>query len=240
MFSSATRSLKLNSVNPIKNSYFYQTTFRTYLGIPSKRRESVFNQNKFNPYYIESKRNDKLKKNPITQAKFEDENYKWETIPSPVKEEGKKLLALLNREELAKLKKSSPNRDPIRLGDKIEVEYYHSISSKKLYKYKGVVVGSKRPNSHTYNFKYLTMVSGSYVLLTYPYYSPMIASIKVVTPSNIHPEIKRSKMFNLSQIKDFGQNLIEIMKGGKKTNLTKKSKQQLKKIESQKENIVIE
>jgi ribosomal protein L19 len=241
MFSTVSKITKINSAKSYLNyNNFYETTFRTYLGITGKRRESVFNQNKFNEYYLESRKQQKAKRNPITQAKFEDDNYKWETIPSAVKENGKQLISILKNEELEKLKKNSSNRDPIRLGDKIEIDYYHSMTSKKIYKYTGVVVGRKRENSHNYSFKFLTMVAESYMLLDYLYYSPMILSIKVVLPSNLNPNIKRKKIHNLRHIKDFGQYLVEILKGGKRTNLSKKAKQEIRKMESEKENIIIE
>jgi ribosomal protein L19 len=243
MFSTLAKT-KITKFNSAKNflnyNNFYETTFRTYLGITGKRRESVFNQNKFNEYYLESRKQHKAKRNPITQAKFEDDDYKWETIPSAVKENGKQLIEILRKEELEKLKKNSPNREPIRLGDKIDVEYYHSITSKKLYKYTGVVVGIKRQNSHNFSFKFLTVVAESYMLLDYLYYSPMIASIKVVLPSSLDKNVKRKKIYNLRHIKDFGQYLVEILKGGKRTNLSKKAKQEIRKIESEKENIILE
>ena len=116
------------------------------------------------------------------------------------------------------------------------MEYYHSITSNKLYKYRGVVLGTKSVNTLYYSFKFLTLVSGSYVLLDYPFHSPMLNSVKVVSRGNL----KKSKMHNIKKLDKFGLRLDEVMKGGKKIHVTKKATRALNKIESQRESIVIE
>lgn len=216
---------------------FYKFKFNNFLNIEKTKKKSVFDQMDFNPYHLYKK--NQRKRN--TQEKFEDENYKWEIIPSPVKEKGKTLMHILNQEERSKMIKIDGGRkEAIRLGDKIEVEYYHSMTSKKLHTYRGVVVSSKRPYSLTYSFKFLTMVAGSHVMLEYPYHSPMLHSVKVVTPSTLKKDNRRRHIYSIRKIKDFGNKLNEVMKGGKKMNLNKSAKKELKKIESQKESIILE
>jgi ribosomal protein L19 len=196
------------------------------------KRTSVFEQTDFNPYHIYPLHNKKKQ----TQGKFLDENYKIPTIPTPVKEEGKHLLHILHKEEMNKMISRGLKKEKVFTGDKVEVEYYHSITSNKLYKYRGVVLGTKNSNSLYYNFKFLTMVSGSYVLLDYPFYSPMLASVKVLNRANL----KKSKMHNIKKLNKFGLRLDEVLKGGKNIHVTKKATKALNKIESQKESIVIE
>ena len=84
------------------------------------------------------------------------------------------------------------------------------------------------------------MIGGNYVMLEYPYYSPMLKTIKVVAESNLRKDDKRNKIFSISKIKNFGDKLNEVMKGGKSTNLNKKVKKELKKEEMNKESIIIE
>jgi ribosomal protein L19 len=237
-----TNSSKIHLLSGFKTSQlisnaFYKFRFNPFLNIQNTKKKSVFDQVDFNPYHIYKK--NQRKRN--TQEKFEDENYKWEIIPSPVKEKGKNLMHVLSQEERNKMIKIDGGRkEAIRLGDKIEVEYYHSMTSKKLHKYRGVVVSSKRPHSLTYSFKFLTMVAGSYVMLEYPYHSPMLHSIKVVNPSTLKKDNRRRHIYSIRKIKDFGNKLNEVIKGGKKMNINKAAKKELKKIESQKESIILE
>jgi ribosomal protein L19 len=200
MFSNLNKSLSIlknsNTMSTLNNFYKFKVN---YLQVLQGKKKSVFDQAHFNPYHI-------YKKNQVRkpQDKFEDETYNWEVLPSPVREKNQELLELVEKEELAKIKKAGLKKDPIRLGDKIEVEYYHSITSGKSYKYRGVVVSLKRPNSLTYAFKFLTMVAGNYVMLEYPYYSPMLLSVKVVTESTMKKSDRRTKIYSVNKIKDFG------------------------------------
>jgi ribosomal protein L19 len=196
------------------------------------KRTSLFQQTDFNPYHINPIHNKKKQ----TQEKFLDENYKIPKIQTPVVEEGKHLLKILQKEEMNKIISNGLKKEKVYTGDKVEVEYYHSISSKRLYKYRGVVLGTKNSNSLYYSFKFLTLVSGSYVLLDYPFYSPMLASVKVLNRANL----KKSKMHNIKKLHKFGLRLDEVLKGGKNIHVTKKATKALNKIESQKESIVIE
>jgi len=198
-----------------------------------QKKNSVFNQSHLNPYHINSRFTPKR----VTKSKFEDENYKWERLPAPIKSRTNELIKLIENEELEIIKKKGLKRDQIRLGDKIEVEYYHSITSKKLYKYRGVVIALKRQNSLSFSFKFLTVVTNSYIILDYPYYSPMLHSVKVISKSNIK---NKTKIHDLKNIKDFGMKLDEVLKGGKKVNVSKRTAINLRKIENSKESIVIE
>lgn len=223
---------KLNS-NTINNFYKFKSNHFDSMNVLKPKKKSIFEQTQMNPYHLPPRK----KTNRVKQDKFSDENYTWERLPSPVKESSKALISVLEKEELAKIKAAGLKKDPINLGDKIEVEYYHSITSKKLYKYKGVVISIKRPNSLSFSFKFLTQVAGSFVMIEYPYYSPMLNSIKVIFRSDVN---RRNKIYNIRKIKDFGDRLDEIMKGGKKVNINKKTTKTLRKIESQKESIIIE
>lgn len=221
-----------NIVSLMLSQTFYKTKFCQIATALKNKRTSVFQQTDFNPYHIYPIHNKKKQ----TQEKFLDDNYKIPTMPVPVKEEGKNLLKILQKEEMNKMIATGLKKEKVFTGDKVEVEYYHSISSNRLYKYRGVVLGTKNSNSLYYGFKFLTMVSGSYVLLDYPFYSPMLASVKVLNRANL----KKSKMHNIKKLHKFGLRLDEVLKGGKNIHVTKKATKALNKIESQKESIVIE
>jgi ribosomal protein L19 len=203
-------------------SLLNKNVVKTYIERKEKRN-SLFEKH-FNPYHIYP-----LGKNTKkTQSKFDDPNYKWERLPAPIKEDGKQLLKLLEKEELKNIKSVGLRRDDITVGDKIEVEYYHSITSKKLYKYKGVVVAVSRQNSLTRTFKFLSQISGTYVVLLYPYWSPMLHSIKLTHKGNFGV---RRKIINVRRLNHFGGKLDEIFKGGRGMNLNKKTRQNIRKLD---------
>ena len=221
-----------NLITAIQKNTFYSIKYNQISIALKNKRTSVFHQTDFNPYHIYPLHNKKKQ----TQEKFLDENYKIPTIPTPVKEEGKHLISILQKEEMNKIVSRGLKKEKVFTGDRVEVEYYHSITSNKLYKYRGVVLGTKNVNSLYYSFKFLSMINGSYVLLDYPFHSPMLASVKILNKGNL----KKSKMHNIKKLNKFGLRLDEVIKGGKSIHITKKATRTLNKMESQKESIVIE
>ena len=224
--------LNKNLISIFANNSFYKSKICQIATALKNKRTSVFQQKDFNPYHIYPFYNKKKQ----TQEKFHDDNYIIPVLPQPVKEEGKNLISILQKEEMNKMISKGLKKEKVFTGDRIEVEYYHSITSNKLYKYRGVVLGTKSVNSLYYSFTFLTLVSGSYVHLDYPFHSPMLHSVKVVSRGNL----KKSKMHNIKKLDKFGLRLDEVMKGGKKIHVTKKATRALNKIESQRESIVIE
>jgi ribosomal protein L19 len=224
--------LKKHLITAINKNTFYTTKFTQIATALKNKRTSVFQQTDFNPYHIYPLHNKKKQ----TQEKFRDENYKIPMIPTPVKEEGKHLISILQKEEMNKMISRGLKKEKVFTGDRVEVEYYHSITNNKLFKYRGVVLGTKNVNNLYYSFKFLSMVNGTYVLLDYPFHSPMLASVKILNKGNL----KKSKMHNINKLNKFGLRLDEVIKGGKNIHVTKKATRALNKMESQKESIVIE
>jgi ribosomal protein L19 len=197
-----------------------------------QKKTNPFWQTGFNPYHIYPRRSNIKTEHDILL----DDNFKLTKIVSPCKEPGKCLISLLQKEEMNKIIGQGIKKEKVSTGDRIEVEYYQSITSGKLNKYKGVVIGTQNKNSLTYSFKFLTQVAGHYLILNYPFYSPVLASVKVIEKTNFI----KSKIHHLKKINEFGLRLSEVIKGGKKVNINKKASQNLRNLERQKEPIVIE
>jgi ribosomal protein L19 len=197
-----------------------------------KNKKSVFEQVGFNPYHIYPWRYNKNK----TQEELNNYDLKANYIPTACKENSKCLISIIETEELKNIKSLAKRKEPVALGDTIEVEYFHSITSQKLYKYRGVVLGVTKRNCFTHTFKFLTVVAGEYVILNYPYFSPMLNSIKVLHKANR----RRTKIFHYHKVNQMGMKLSEMLKGGKHLNVNKKRRLQLRKEERMKESIVTE
>lgn len=218
-------------------SNFIKISQKRFIERPLKKK-SVFQQSDNNPYHIYPiYQNFPNKPKAHHQAKFDDINYEWKALPSPVKEKREALMKLLEKEELNRIKSTGIlKREKLGVGDEIEVEYYHSITKKKLYKYTGVVIGYKRPNSLTYTFRFVSIIANSTVILDYPYWTPMMASLKVIKKGTI----RKRKIFNITNVRRIGTRVDELMKGGRKVNINKTTKQILNKVEAKKESITIE
>jgi ribosomal protein L19 len=198
-----------------------------------KTKKSVFEQVGFNPYHIYPWRYNKRK----TQEELVNYDHKANYIPTACKQNSKSLITTIENEQLKDLKSLAKRKEQIALGDTIEVEYYKSITSQKLYKYRGVVLGVMRRGSFTYTFKFLSMIAGEYVVLIYPYYSPMLHSIKVLHKAD---RGRRTKIYHYHKVNQMGMKLGEMLKGGKHIVVNKKRKLQLRKEERMKESVVTE
>lgn len=202
------------------------------------KKSSIFDQNNSNPYHLPAIK--KRKKNDLVNKILYDENTKWEhekNYPKAVKENGKELLAKIEKEELSKIKGNKLRRDPIGLGDKIEIEYYESITSGKLLKYKGVVLETKRPNSLTASFKILINLKSTNLILEYPLNSPMLHSVKLLGKSS---DTNKTKIFNARDLLKYGNKIERLLKGGKNLSMNKSDLKQIKMMEKKNESIVVE
>jgi ribosomal protein L19 len=199
-----------------------------------KNKKNVFEQTGFNPYHIYPWRYNKRK----TQEELENYDIKKYYIPPACKDDGDHLINNIESEQMRNLKSQVAKRkEPVALGDTIEVEYYHSITNQKLYKYKGVVLGFTRRNSFTHTFKFLTIIGGEYVILNYPYFSPMLHSIKVLNKGN---RGFKTKIYHYHKVNQMGLKLGEMLKGGKNIFVNKKRRIQLRKEERMKESVITE
>ena len=185
------------------------------------KKKSVFEQHHLNPFHIP----------PLTYKKreskfdFHSETLNWPPVMPPANRlNGKALIFQLEKEEKDKIVASPANKkkESVRLGDKIELEYYVSLTNKKTNKYKGVVIGTRRPNSLTYSFRFLFTLDGYGMSWDLLFHSPMIASIKITDKSSIRS--KKTKIVHFRHINNFGTKILDVLKGGKSMNLSKREK----------------
>lgn len=200
------------------------------------KKKSIFDQAGCNPYHIYPWRYSKNK----TQEALIHPNYEVKAPKSTaITETGKNLMKILEAEELRKIKERNTNiiRDEISVGDTIEVDYLMSITSQKINKYKGVVLEIKRPNSLSYSFKFLTIVGGTNILIEYPFYSPLLKNVKVLSKGSF---LHKRKIFNIRNITTMSYRLQDMLKGGKSIRSNKKERKRIIKLEEQKGPIILD
>jgi hypothetical protein len=215
--------------------------FQSYNIVDARfKKQSIFDQNQMNPYHLPPIK--KRKHNELVRKVMYDENVKWEhepvNYPPAVKQNGKKLLSLLEKEEMEKFFAMKLRRDPISLGDKVEIEYYDSITSKKLYRYKGVILEIKRPNSFTKSFKILLNLKNENYIAEYPMYSPMLHSVKLLGKSINNT--RKTRIFNSRDLLKYGNKVERLLEGGRKLTMNKRDLKQMKMIQNTHEKIVTE
>ena len=148
---------------------------------------------------------------------------------------GKELLAQIEKEyseeiigneikEGLTLKKYKP-----KVGDKIEVEYYLSLSSGKFNRFTGICSNIARENTSKFNFNFYTNVDGYYVDLKFSYYSKIIKSISLLQSSEMKKKQKvTNHLVNYKNLVHMGHKAGLILKGGKHVNIQKKDVLNLK------------
>lgn len=210
---------------------FFKNSFNTIIrkNIVQRyyKKRSVFEQHHLNPYHI----------SPVTYKKrvpkidFCSDKIDWPPeVPEANPLTGKALMLYLEKKEKERILQNSVNKkkETVKLGDKIELEYYMSLTNKKTNKYTGIVIGTRRLNSLTYSFRFLFTIDGYGMAWDLLYHSPMIASIKILEKSNI--KTKRRKIYHFRNVAKFGTKIIDLLKGGKEMNLTKKSRRKSKEL----------
>jgi len=203
------------------------------------KKQSIFSQVDLNPYHLPPIK--RRKHNEQVRKIMKDESVQWEHdpkyYPEAVKESGIRLIKQLETEEMEKIKSNKLRKEEVRLGDKVEIEYYESLTSKKLFKYKGVVLEVKRKNSLTHCFKVLLNLKSETLIVEYMFNSPMLHSVKVLGRNG---EAKKNKIFNARDLVKYGNKIDRLLEGGKKVSMNKKDLKQLKMMESNAEQIVVE
>jgi ribosomal protein L19 len=206
------------SVNRLTNFTFHKIFSKNIIQRYYKKR-NVFEQHHYNPYHINSTT---FKKKPSKFDFFSDKiNWPPEIPPSnPLY--GKALLMYLEKQEKDRINSLPVNKKKarVRTGDMIELEYYMSLTNKKINKYKGTVIGTRRINSLTYSFRILMIIDSFTLTWDLLYHSPMIASIKITEPSTL--KWPRAKVYHFRRLNKMGTRILELMKGGKNLKLTKK------------------
>lgn len=189
------------------------------------KKKSVFEQHHLNPYHVP----------PVTYKKrvpkfdFYSDSINWPPeVPESNPLVGRALILHLEKEEKDRVLKEPVNKmkESVHLGDKIELEYYMSLTNKKTNKYTGIVIGTRRLNSLTYSFRLLFTLDGYGLCWDLMYHSPMIASIKIIEKSKLTS--KRKKIYHFRNVKNFGPKILELLKGGRSLNLSKKIKRKAK------------
>lgn len=185
------------------------------------KKKSVFEQHHMNPFHIApfgfKKRESKFD--------YHSQTLNWPPEMPPANPlNGKALIYQLEKEEKEKIALSLANKkkEIVRLGDKIELEYFVSLTNKKTNKYKGIVIGTRRANSLTHSFRFLFTLDGYGMSWDLLFHSPMIASIRVTDKSTIRS--KKTKIYHFKHINNFGTKILEVLKGGKSMNMTKQAK----------------
>jgi len=199
------------------------------------KKQCIFEKSDLNPYHIPHKNTGKNKR----QDKWDDPAYSWPPkYEQSTKIGGLELLNVVNKEEIKKFKDVPKfEKVPVKLGDKIEYEYYMSLTNKTRLKYTGIVIGTANTNSITSSFRVLVNVKGTLIESNYLYYSPMMASIKILNRSY---NSRKTKMFNMRNVRFFGSKLRSLLRGGKNLNMTKKiAKQSYKPIENSKNKTIV-
>jgi len=203
------------------------------------KKQSVFEQIQLNPYHLPPIK--RHKPNELVHKIMNDESIQWEHdpkfYPEAVKENGKELIKLLEREEIQKIKANKLKKDDVKLGDKVEIEYYESITSNKLLKYKGVVLEIKRKNSLTHAFKVLMNFKTENFIVEYMFNSPMLHSVKILARTH---ESNKSKIFNSRELVKYGNKVERLLEGGKRFTMNKRDLKKLNMIDNKAENIIIE
>lgn len=203
------------------------------------KKQSIFSQVDLNPFHLPPIK--RRKHNEQVRKIMQDPSVEWEHdpkhYPEAVQEKGLSLIKKLELEELEKIRANKLRKDEVQLGDKVEIEYYQSITSKKLFKYKGVILEVARKNSLTNCFKVLISLKSETLIVEYMVNSPMLHSVKVLGRNGV---AKKNKIFNSREITKYGNKIDRLLEGGKKVSINKRDLKQLKMIDNTAEQIVVE
>lgn len=206
----------------VQKKFLYK--FFSYTAYDIKQRKSsLFNASLFNTNNSNLTEN----KNPNRQ-KLWDDLYSFEKALPTIKTtktdlKGKALQDKLKQdyyeELILKEQDLKKNKYIPRMGDKIELEYYLSLSSGKINRFKGVVVAIHKKNSPEFAFTFYTKADGYFVTLRFNYFSDIIKSIVLVTKSSMSEN--DDYMIGYKNVGYAGQKGGMILKGGKYMRLNK-------------------
>lgn len=181
------------------------------------------------------------------RQKFFDDLYSFERNLPIIKTsntalKGKELLKSINskyyHDLIEKDKADKKIKYSPKVGDKIEIEYFLSISSNKLNRFKGVIVALHNINTPEFAFSFYTKVDGYYLTLRFNFFSDIIKSIKLVSKSNFN--YKSNHLVGYKKLGYIGQKGGLVLKGGKHMKYTKEDvlnlKETLKDLENESAN----
>ncbi|CAI2373997.1 unnamed protein product [Moneuplotes crassus] len=146
------------------------------------KKTNVFDKYHYNPNHIPKdvvcKNTTKVKKEFWTNP---DPNYKH-TIRPPTQHLGRTLITMLEKEEI----KNEFKFPDFRPGDVIEVQYYVSLSEKKVNTYKGLCTGVENKKGINYAVQMVAYVDGINIKLHLKLHSPLFISLEVVKFGSNH------------------------------------------------------
>ena len=209
---------KFNFQNKLLNKFFSYTAYDI-----KQRKSSLFNASLFNTNNSDLIEN----KNPNRQ-KLWDDLYSFEKALPTIKTthndlKGKQLQDKLKKdyyeELILKENNQKKNKYIPRMGDKVELEYYLSLSSGKINRFKGVIVAIHKKNSPEFAFTFYTKADGYFVTLRFNYFTDIIKSIVLVTESSMNEN--DDYMIGYKKLGYAGQKGGMILKGGKYMRLNK-------------------
>jgi ribosomal protein L19 len=94
---------------------------------------------------------------------------------------GKTLISEVEREYRLEIEKGRQFKLPnYRSGDVVDVTMFRSLSEGKFNKYKGIVIGSKNPNSLSKSFTVHFNAADMNLSMLIKAYSPMVAKVDIV------------------------------------------------------------
>ena len=112
-------------------------------------------------------------------------------------------------------------------GDKIEIEYFLSLSIGKLNTFKGLVIKRGKMNTIHQYFTIVLVYEGELGFLKMKYFSPLLKSVKLIVKCNLE---SKEEIFDYKNVRNFGHKNNMILRGGKSVKFNKASRQELKDI----------
>jgi ribosomal protein L19 len=213
-----------NNLNKLK---FQKNTIHKYFSYTAydikQKKSSLFKGSLFDLNNSDLTEN----KNPNRQ-KLWDDLYSFEKALPIIKTtntdlKGKALQAKLKldyyEELILKENNLKKNKYIPRMGDKVELEYYLSLSSGKINRFTGVIVAIHNKNSPEFAFTFYTKADGYFVTIRFNYFSDIIKSIVLVTKSTMNEN--DDYMIGYKKLGYAGQRGGLILKGGKYMRLNK-------------------
>lgn len=140
------------------------------------------------------------------------------------------LLKKIEKTEIDKyLNQPKFSKEMVRLGDKVRIENYLSITSGVFNTIDGVVLGTKRTEKLSFSFVIIARIEGEMVCIEFPFFSPLLKSVRVTKKADTFKE-GQDKIFYLNKIRNIGKRVSLLLKGTRQSmNMNKRQKQKLDK-----------
>lgn len=201
----------------------------------SFRQASAFNGFNFNPAtasLVTNKLYRKGKNDGISKNLYEIEKNLPVIKTSTTDLKGKDLIKNIENEyyeelskNVSKMKNFEFEKEIPKFGDYVELQYYLSLSSKKINNLKGYIVAVYKQDNFNFNFELFFNEEGHYGKIGFPFYSPILKKVKII---NRQPNLEGDQLIGLKNLRYFGHLNKMLMKTGKINKVNKKDKQKVK------------